>query len=82
MIKLIYFGTLKQELGMASEDLPWQGGTSTDLINLLKSRGDVWQNALAPHKIFRVVVNKVISEHEVTIADGAEVALLPPVTGG
>lgn len=82
MIKLIYFGNLKQELGATSEELPWNGGTTTDLLNLLKSRGDIWQNALSADKIFRIVVDKVIHTEEVEIKDGAEVALLPPVTGG
>lgn len=82
MIKLIYFGSFKQELGTSSEELAWDGGTTTDLLCLLTSRGEAWQKALAADKIFRIVVDKVIHDKAVEIKDGAQVALLPPVTGG
>ena len=38
--------------------------------------------ALAPGKVFRLVVNQQIVRGDTAIPDGAEVGILPPVTGG
>jgi len=82
MIRILYFGVLKQTLGRAEESLEWSGGQSGDLLALLRARGADWAEALAPGKVFRLVVDQQIVRGEVTIADGAEVGILPPVTGG
>ena len=82
MITILYFGVLKQQLGVAQEQLEWQGGSGRDLLDLLHSRGEDWAAALAEGKVFRLVINKKISAWDDDIADGAEVGLLPPVTGG
>ncbi|MBP6563095.1 MAG: MoaD/ThiS family protein [Neisseriaceae bacterium] len=82
MITLIYFGVLKQQLGTAQEQLAWSGGNSDELLTRLRSRGDAWAEALAPERIFRLVVNQQITQGTIDIPVGAEVALLPPVTGG
>lgn len=81
-IEILYFGVLKQHLGTEKETLPWQGGNGSDLLELLCGRGEEWQDALERTKIFRIVINKQISSWDTEIPDGAEVALLPPVTGG
>lgn len=82
MITILYFGVLKQRLGKTTEQMEWQGGTGWDLLNLLQQRGEDWADALAMGKVFRLVINKKISDWESNIPDGAEVGLLPPVTGG
>ena len=82
MITILYFGVLKQQLGVAQEQLEWLGGSGRDLLDLLHSRGENWAAALAEGKVFRLVINKKISAWDDDIADGAEVGLLPPVTGG
>lgn len=82
MITILYFGVLKQQLHTAQESLEWYGGTGEDLLAFLKKRGSEWESALAPGRIFRLVINKKISAWGDAIPDGAEVGLLPPVTGG
>lgn len=82
MINIVYFGVLKQQLGTSQENLDWQGGDSNELIALLRQRNAEWATALAPERIFRLVVNQQITQGNVAIPDGAEVAFLPPVTGG
>lgn len=82
MITLTYFGVLKQQLGLTQERLDWPGGSSDELLALLRGRGDDWATALAPERIFRLVVNQQITQGTVSIPANAEVALLPPVTGG
>lgn len=82
MITILYFGVLKQQLNTAQEQLEWQGGSGRDLLSLLQSRSGDWAEALAEDKIFRLVVDKKICSWVQEIPDGAEVGLLPPVTGG
>lgn len=82
MISILYFGVLKQRLKTERETLEWKGGRGIDLLALLRARGAEWDDALAEDKIFRIVINKQISPWEAEIPDGAEVGLLPPVTGG
>ncbi|MGL6070744.1 MoaD/ThiS family protein [Craterilacuibacter sp.] len=82
MIKILYFGFLREALGRDEEMLPWADGNSENLLTLLRARGDDWAAALAPGKVFRVVVDREIRHGTVEIPDGAEVGILPPVTGG
>lgn len=82
MIDILYFGVLKQRLNTAQESLPWTGGSGRDLLALLRARGGEWQEALAEEQLFRLAVDRQICDWDDPIADGAEVGLLPPVTGG
>ena len=82
MITILYFGVLKQRLGVAQEQVAWGGGTGRELLHLLQRRGSAWAEALEEDRIFRLAVDKQIVGWDVRIPDGAEVGLLPPVTGG
>lgn len=83
MIYIQYFGPLATELGTRTESLPWDnGGTTESLLQLLRSRNSRWEVALAEDKIFKFVVQKQICHQVTNIPDEAEVAILPPVTGG
>lgn len=82
MITITYFGSLKQLQPDGSESLPWAGGTTEDLLVQLRQRGPQWARALAPGRVFRVAVNRQLSGTPLPIADGDDVAILPPVTGG
>lgn len=82
MITITYFGSLKDQLQCVEERIEWQSGSSEDLLQFLRQRGDIWDKALAPHNVFRVVVNEEMAFSTVDIVAGDRVALLPPVTGG
>lgn len=82
MITILYFGVLKQRLGIAQEQVTWGGGTGRELLHLLQRRGGAWVEALEEDRVFRLAVDKQIVGWDVRIPDGAEVGLLPPVTGG
>ena len=83
MIYVKYFGAMAAELGTRIETLPWsEGGDTVELVRLLRSRNDRWNNALAENKIYKIVVQNEICHQVTIIPDGAEVAILPPVTGG
>lgn len=81
-ITILYFGVLRDTLGRGEETLPWQGGSTGSLLAQLRGRGDDWAQALAEGKVFRLVVNQQIVRGEAEIPVGAEVGILPPVTGG
>lgn len=82
MITVLYFGVLKQDLNTACETIDWAGGNGLSLLSVLRARGGEWESALAENRVFRLVINKKISAWEDEIPEGAEVGLLPPVTGG
>lgn len=83
MIKLLYFASLRENLGSAGESLalPVGVGTVGDLRAQLAARGDAWQ-VFATSKSLRAAVNQKMVGAEAPVADGDEVAFFPPVTGG
>jgi molybdopterin synthase sulfur carrier subunit len=56
--------------------------TVNSLLDLLRQRGDVWAENLAPNHAFRVAVNQEVANGDTPLVDRAEVAIFPPVTGG
>ncbi|MBS7820700.1 MoaD/ThiS family protein [Wohlfahrtiimonas chitiniclastica] len=82
MITIQYFGVLKDRLGVTEESIEWANGDTDALLNVLRARSDEWQAALAPERVFRVVVNDEIIYQAINIQSGDRVAILPPVTGG
>jgi len=81
-IRILYFGRLKDAVGHADETLDWAGGNCSQLLAMLRQRGDTWAAALAEGQVFRLVVNQQIVRGDADIPPGAEVGILPPVTGG
>ena len=81
-VRVLYFGRLKDAVGCSEEQLPWQGGSTATLLAQLRGRGESWAQALAEGQVFRLVVNQQVVRGEVDIPPGAEVGILPPVTGG
>jgi molybdopterin synthase sulfur carrier subunit len=47
----------------------------------LAARGEQWAQALG-HPALRMAYNQVMCDAGTALADGAEVAFFPPVTGG
>lgn len=83
-IRLLYFASLREQIGIAGEELelPQDVSTVGALRAHLRARGPAWQAALAEGKSLRVAVNQEMAGPAATIAAGDEVALFPPVTGG
>ncbi len=82
-LNILYFASLRETLGCASEELPLPEGVKTvaDLREHLAGRGGLWQ-ALVESKSLRVAVNQNMARHDAALKDGDEVAFFPPVTGG
>ncbi len=83
-VRLVYLARLREAFGVASEQLtlPPDATTVSALIALLRSRQGVWAAELASGRAWRVAVNHALRDGDTSLADGDEVAFLPPVTGG
>jgi molybdopterin converting factor subunit 1 len=79
-VRVLYFGVLKDVMGLGRTELDLSDGTSVaDLLVLLrgagKAVGPVWDS-------IAVAVNQEYARAGDVLKDGDEVALLPPVSGG
>ncbi|RZA31509.1 MAG: molybdopterin converting factor subunit 1 [Lysobacteraceae bacterium] len=83
-ITLRYFASVRETLGMANESLELPRGATTvgGVREALVARGGVWAEALGADRAVRMAYNQVMCGPDTAVADGAEVAFFPPVTGG
>ncbi len=77
-----YFASIREALGQGSETLDTSATTLQALRDELLGRGDAYAQALARGKAVRMALNQVMCDESTLLADGAEVAFFPPVTGG
>ena len=82
-ITVRYFASLREALG-ASELIEGgaAGQTLAELRNALIARGGRHADALARGRAIRCALDQVMVDESAVVADGAEVAFFPPVTGG
>ncbi len=83
MIKILYFASLRETLGLGSEDLDLPSGVGDvgGLLDFLVARGSEW-GKLATVKNLRYAVNQDMARRDTKLTEGDEVAFFPPVTGG
>ena len=83
-VKVLFFAALREQVGVASEevDLPGQTSTVAALRAHLAGRGGAWTSALAEKKLLRFAVNQDMVAPATALKAGDEVAFFPPVTGG
>jgi len=83
MIKVLYFASLREQLGVSSEEITLSQPeiSLSDLVAKLAARGAEWQQ-LSGNKHVRVAVNQTLVTNDAIIKSGDEVAFFPPVTGG
>lgn len=81
-VKVLYFASLREQVGTSGEDLDVSPTTVAGLRSLLTARGGAWQSALAQGKAVRVAVNQEMAQAATPVKSGDEVAFFPPVTGG
>lgn len=79
---VLYFARLRERFGVADETLECDAASVAALLDMLRARGGVWAEELAPGRSFRVAVNQELASLDTPLVAGAEVALFPPVTGG
>ncbi len=83
-VTLLYFASLREAVGIEREtvELPIEVDTIARVRAWLRTRGDAWARALAEGRNVRAAVDQRMAFAETRVADGAEVAFFPPVTGG
>ena len=81
-ITIKYFASIREALGQGAETIHTTSATIAILRAELMARGGVYSDVLSAHKSVRVAVNQTMAEESTPLADGAEVAFFPPVTGG
>jgi len=83
-MKILYFAWVRQKIGKGEEDiaLPKQGCTVSDLLTMLRDRGDGYAEAFADPSRIRAAVNHEHVRFDARLGNDDEVAFFPPVTGG
>jgi len=77
-----YFASLREALG-ASETIELAvGATVGTLRDTLLALGGRHAEVLARGRAVRTALNQQMCDEQAALADGAEVAFFPPVTGG
>ena len=84
MADILYFASLAETLGLKSEtmELPETCKTVTDLVTLLRSRGEPFAGAFDGQTRLLIAINQEMSEPGAEIENSDEIAFFPPVTGG
>ena len=81
-VTLRYFASVREAVGISSEQLDTDAATLGALRQQLIARGAAWAEALGPQRAVRVALNQTISDDSASLPAQAEVAFFPPVTGG
>ena len=82
-VQLRYFASLREALGPGQRVELAEGSTLAMLRDQLLASGGRHAEVLARGRAVRCAVNQVMAaEEDLLLADGAEVAFFPPVTGG
>ncbi len=79
-----YFASVRETVGLGSEtlDLPDSLRTLAEVRVWLAARSSRHALALGQDTPLRMACNQVACGADAPVADGAEVAFFPPVTGG
>lgn len=81
-VQVRYFASLREALGpQETVDVP-AGSSLGALRDQLIASSPRHAEALARSRALRGAVNQVLGDDSAAVAEGAEVAFFPPVTGG
>jgi molybdopterin synthase sulfur carrier subunit len=81
-VQVRYFAALREALGPAEAVEAPAGSTLGALRDQLIGRGGRHAEVLARGRAVRCALNQALSDEAAVLAEGAEVAFFPPVTGG
>ncbi|MCZ8251765.1 MAG: molybdopterin converting factor subunit 1 [Hylemonella sp.] len=81
-VQIKYFASIREAVGVGSEQLQTAAGTLGALRDELIARGGPHAQALARGRAVRVALNQTMSAEDAALSEGCEVAFFPPVTGG
>lgn len=81
-LNLRYFASIRETLGVDTEVVDATGTDVAALLTQLRARGGAYAEVLAEGRPVRAAVNQVMARPDTPLAEGAEIGLFPPVTGG
>lgn len=81
-VSVRYFASIREAIGAGQETVDTSASTLGALRHELIARGGAHATSLARGKAVRMALNQALSDESAPLADGAEVAFFPPVTGG
>ncbi|HYL90117.1 MAG TPA: molybdopterin converting factor subunit 1 [Burkholderiales bacterium] len=83
-VTVLFFASLREQLGRPREDLELPAGIGTvgALRDHLHARGGAWASAFAANRPVRAALNQDMVQPAAAIKGGDEIAFFPPVTGG
>ena len=82
-ITVHYFASIREALGTGNERVSTAAPDLHALRDQLIARGGTYGEALARGKAVRLSLDQtMVADESAPLADGAEVAFFPPVTGG
>ncbi len=84
MVKVVYFASLRERLGLAEESVALttdRATVATLLQQLVELHGEPWRQVLLQGPIL-TAVNQEMCDPEQPVKAGDEVAFFTPVTGG
>lgn len=82
MIRILFFASVRDRLGVAEETLENPPDTVAALRDLLAARGGPWGAVLGSEQRVLAAVNQEMADPDTSLTDGDEVGFFPPVTGG
>jgi molybdopterin converting factor subunit 1 len=83
-IKVLYFASAREEIGLREEQLrlPADDKGAATLASLRRALVAKYPHAASTIESITLARNLEYSEDDVQLADGDEVALIPPISGG
>jgi sulfur-carrier protein len=83
-LKLRYFAWVRERVGIPEEDveLPPDVTTAAELMCWLSGRGEEYAYAFENPRVIRVAIDRAHVQPSAKIAQAAEIAFFPPMTGG
>lgn len=84
MLSLVFFASVREQLGVGQVDREWDASLSTVaqlLVSLIKEKDEAWEQVLMRPNLL-VAINQEMASLDAVIKDGDEIAFFPPVTGG
>ncbi len=79
-VKVLYFARLREKAGMESERIELPSGATVRDVFAAAARAHPALDA--DREVVRAAVNREFEDWSATVADGDEVAFIPPVSGG
>ena len=83
-MKLVYFASVREAIGLSSEDrdIPCDARTIGDFVIWLRGQSQEHAVALDDLSRLRFALDQNMVTADALLGDGEELAIFPPVTGG